>query len=243
MIWYPTYCEIITRTETVFDDLKQICRSASIITPKSGNANGIQMVFEVEGMLVLGKMEIDANVYRWVTRNLSEQKLNGHCLKPPVVSEDVKPEDGEWDEESSTTKAPTAPPSSPNPSPSKCFDTVSDDQELIRAVKDMQMAPGHATKCACSHTPPEDASEATPTEPCSPTPGLAFPANQPLAQVTEYVQQVLDILKSLSPQQGPPPLPAKPSGESGEPKARASRLEFKTVNEVYVSNAARTKVC
>lgn len=51
------------------------------------------MVFEVGGMLVLGKMEIDANVFRWVTRNLSEQKLNGHCLKSPAVSEDVKPED------------------------------------------------------------------------------------------------------------------------------------------------------
>jgi hypothetical protein len=81
MICYPTYWEIITRIETVFDDLKQICRSASITTPKSGNASGIQMVFEVEGALVLGKMEIDANVYRWVTRNLSKQKFNGHCLK------------------------------------------------------------------------------------------------------------------------------------------------------------------
>jgi hypothetical protein len=84
--------------------------------------------------------------------------------------------------------------------------------------------------------PPEDASEATPTELCSPTPALAFPANQPSAQVvTTYVQQFLDILKSLSTQQGPPSPPTKPSGESGEPKARASRLEFKTVNEVYVS--------
>jgi hypothetical protein len=93
MICYPTHWEIITRTETVFDDLKQICRSASIIAPKSGNANGIQMVFEVEGMLVLGRMEIDTNVFRWVTRNLSEQKLNGYRLKSPAVSEDVKPED------------------------------------------------------------------------------------------------------------------------------------------------------
>ncbi len=140
-----------------------------------------------------------------------------------------------WDEESSTTKVstemvqaslPFAPPSSPNLSLSKCFDASS--------------ASGRA-HCTCSHTPPEDASEATPTEPCSPTPGLAFPANQPSAQVvtTEHVQQFLDILNSLSIKQGPPPPPTKPSGESGEPKARASRLEFKTVNEVYVSNAAR----
>ena len=93
IICYPTYWEIITRTETVFDDLKHICRSASIIAPKSGNANGIQLVFKVGGMLGLDKIEIDANVYRWVTRNLSKQKLNGHRLKSTAVSEDVKPED------------------------------------------------------------------------------------------------------------------------------------------------------
>jgi hypothetical protein len=105
----------------------------------------------------------------------------------------------------------------------------------------MEIASGRGPNCTCSHTPPEDASEATPTEPCSPTPGLAFPADQPSAQVvtTEYVRQFLDILKSLSTQQGPPPPPTKLSSESGEPKPRASRLEFKTVNEVYVSNAAR----
>ena len=51
------------------------------------------MVFEVGGMLVLGKMEIDTNVYRWVTRNWSKKKFNGHRLKSPAVSEDVKPED------------------------------------------------------------------------------------------------------------------------------------------------------
>lgn len=64
MICYPTYWETITRVETVFNDLKQICQLASIITLKSGNANGIQIVLEVESMLVLGKMEIDINVYQ-----------------------------------------------------------------------------------------------------------------------------------------------------------------------------------
>jgi hypothetical protein len=155
-----------------------------------------------------------------------------------------------WGEESSTTKVstemvqtplPFAPPSSPNLSLSKCFNTSSDAQELVKAVMDMEIASGRPPNCTCSHTPPEDASEATPTEPCSQTAGLAFPANQPSTQVvtTEYVQQFLDILNSLSTKQGPPPPPAKPPSESGEPKARASRLEFKTVNEVYVSNAAR----
>ena len=63
MICYPIYWEIITRTETIFNDLKQICRLVLIIAPKSGNANGIQIVFKVEGILVLGKMEINVNVY------------------------------------------------------------------------------------------------------------------------------------------------------------------------------------
>jgi hypothetical protein len=136
---------------------------------------------------------------------------------------------------------PTTPPSNPNLALSHCFITSSDTQELVESVMDMQMASGCAPNRTCSHTPPEDPSEATPIEPCSPTPGLAFPANQPSAQIvtTEHVQQFLEIFKSLSTQQGPPPPPPKPSGESGEPKARASRLEFKTINEVYVSNAAR----
>jgi hypothetical protein len=139
------------------------------------------------------------------------------------------------------TSLPFAPPSSPNPSLSKCFNASSDAQGLVKAVMDMEITSGRTPNCTCSHTPPEDASEATLTEPCSPAPGRAFPANQPSAQVvtTEHVQQFLEILKSLSTQQGPPPPPTKPSGESGKPKARASRLEFKTINEVYVSNAAR----
>ena len=140
------------------------------------------------------------------------------------------------------TSLPFAPPSSPNPSLSKCFNTSSDTQELVKAVMDMEIASGRAPNCTCSHTPPEDASEATTTDLCSPTPCHRSPTNQTSSQVvtTEHVQQFLDILKSLSTMQGPPPPPAKPSGESGEPKARASRLEFKTVNEVYVLQCNRS---
>jgi hypothetical protein len=239
MICYPTYWETITRTETIFDDLKQICRSASLIAPKSGNANRIQMVFEVGGTLVLGKMEIDTNVYRWVTRNWSKKKINGHRLKSPAVSEDVKPEDAGWDKESSTTKVPTemvhtslpsAPPSSPNLSPFEHFDP-SDAQELAQAVKDMQMAPN----CTCSHTPREDASEATSTY-GPPT----FPTSQPSPQfvTTEHAQQFFDLLQSLSTKQGLPPPPAAAArGGSEEAPARASKLEFKAVNEVCVFRA------
>jgi hypothetical protein len=137
---------------------------------------------------------------------------------------------------------PTAPPGSPIISPSKHFLNLSDAQELFKAVMDVQMASAHAPKCTCSHTPPEDLSDATSTDLCSPTPCPPFPANQPLAQIvtSEHVQQFLDILKSFSAQQGPPPkLPgAKPDApEDAQPKiAPASKLEFKTVNEVYVSN-------
>jgi hypothetical protein len=57
---------------------------------------------------------------------------------------------------------------------------------------------------------------------------------------SEHVQQFLDILKSFSTQQGPPPKSpgAKPGAPEGaQPKiAPASKLEFKTVNEVYVPN-------
>jgi len=155
-----------------------------------------------------------------------------------------------WDEESLATKVsaemvqtplaiaqPTAPPSSPNLSPSKCFVTLSDAQELEKAVTDMQMASTHTLKCTCFHMPPEYLSEADSTDLCSSTPCLAFPANQPLAQLvtTEHVQQVLDILKSLSPKQEPHPPPAAENRvEPEKPKARASTLEFKEVNEVYV---------
>jgi len=88
-----------------------------------------------------------------------------------------------WDEKSSATEVPTemvhtplalaqrtAPPSSPNLSPSKRFVTLSDAQELVKAVIDMQMPSSHAPKCTCSRTPPEDPLEATSTDLCPPTP-------------------------------------------------------------------------
>jgi hypothetical protein len=116
---------------------------------------------------------------------------------------------------------------------------------LVKSVMDMRMAPeaSRGSQCICSRTPP---SEATRTEPCSPAPGLALPANQPPAQVVtaEHVQQFLDIFKSLSTQQAPPPKSpdSAKAVEGAETDARhqpetapASELEFKTVNEVYVS--------
>jgi hypothetical protein len=67
----------------------------------------------------------------------------------------------------------------------------------------------------------------------------APPTNQSPLQVvtTEHVQQFLDILKSLGAQQVPhPPSAATDEVKLEEPPARASKLAFKTVNEVFVSH-------
>ena len=162
-----------------------------------------------------------------------------------------------WDEESSTTQVstemvqtsftmgPKTPPSSPNPWSAKPFTTSSDGQELIKAVTNMQMDNTRFQRCAYSQTPPENSSEASPTELCSPTPCHESPTNQISSQIVTYhqVQQFLDIFNKLAIKQEPPPTPFPPiklSGESGEPRARASKLEFKTVNEVYVSKCPRS---
>jgi hypothetical protein len=76
---------------------------------------------------------------------------------------------------------PTAPPGSLIISPSKHFLNLRDAQELFKAVMDMQMASTHAPGCTCTHTPPEDLSEATSTDFCSPTPCPPFATSRPLA--------------------------------------------------------------
>ncbi|CZR66033.1 uncharacterized protein PAC_15933 [Phialocephala subalpina] len=99
----------------------------------------------------------------------------------------------------------------------------------------MQIASAHATKCTCSHTPPTSTF-------CSPT----FPINQPSSRAvtTDHVQQFLDILKSLSAKEGPPPPPpaAADKVKSEERPARASKLELKTVDEVWDAKAYEYKV-
>jgi hypothetical protein len=129
-------------------------------------------------------------------------------------------------------------PNSPSQPLSEQLITLSNAQEfvdMVKAVVAIQIASSPAPKYTCSHTPPGDPSESSSTDLCLPTPHHTFPTTQPLHIVTtEHIQQFLDILKSLSTKQGPPPLPAKPSGKSGKPKARASKLEFKTINKVYI---------
>jgi hypothetical protein len=48
-----------------------------------------------------------------------------------------------------------------NLSVSKYFITLSNAQDLVQAVKDMQIASAHTTKCTCSYTPPKDALDGT----------------------------------------------------------------------------------
>ena len=147
---------------------------------------------------------------------------------------------------------PTTPPSSPSLPSSEHVVTLSNAQEfidMVKAVVAMQIASSPAPKCTCSHTFPENRIEATSTDLCLPTPCHTPPTNQTSSQIvtTEHVQQFLDILNSLSTKQGPPqksPCLIKAS-EGAKPDAPedtqpgtvpASMLEFKTVNEVYVSN-------
>ncbi|KAH7374066.1 hypothetical protein BKA64DRAFT_586823 [Cadophora sp. MPI-SDFR-AT-0126] len=87
------------------------------------------------------------------------------------------------------------------------------------------MPPTLVPRCTCNHTPPKDPSEATPTDLHSSTPFHRLPTNQTSSQVvtSEQVQQFL-------------------SGESKGPTARASRLEFKTVNEVWDKNACKYSI-
>lgn len=162
-----------------------------------------------------------------------------------------------WDEQSSATEAPTemvqtplaseqptGPTSTPVLLPSKGIVTLSDAQELFKAAMDMQMVSRHASNFTCSHTPPEGLSETTSTDHCSPAP-WDKPTNQPSRQIvtTEFVQQFLDILKSLSTKQGPPPPPPVVDKVEFEgPKARASTLEFKKVNEMFVHARLQSKL-
>jgi hypothetical protein len=109
----------------------------------------------------------------------------------------------------------------------------SDDQamEMANAIAAIKMAPTLSSHFSYSKTllgnPP-------PTP--SPCPNYTTKLS---SQVTiEFAQQLVEVLKSVNTKQEPPP-PTKPfsaghGDKSEEPKARASTLEFKKVNEVYV---------
>jgi hypothetical protein len=115
----------------------------------------------------------------------------------------------------------STPPSSPSLPSSEHVVTLSNVLEFIDMVKGivaMQTASTLSPKCTCSDAPSGNAHPQTSTQPLT---------SQDLEQL---------ILKLIDAKSKPPK-----SSEGAKPNvhpeaARASKLEFKTVNEVYVSN-------
>ena len=111
--------------------------------------------------------------------------------------------------------------------------------EMENAIAAMQVTLSvPCSHCSSCQRPPGSPPPSRTTKPstCSPTSCLTPPTNQSLLQVefVQLAQQFLDILKSLGSNQRPPPPATVDKTESEEPPARASKLEFKTVNKVFV---------
>ena len=130
---------------------------------------------------------------------------------------------------------PVSPPDSLSPLPIIAW---SDDQaiEMANAMAVMKIAPTHFSysKTLLGNPPP------TPY----PCPNYTKSSSQ---VTTDFAQQVVEALKLANAKQEPPP-PLKPSSaghedKSKEPKARASTLEFKKVNEVCVYTRAQPDLC
>jgi len=118
---------------------------------------------------------------------------------------------------------------SPNRAP---FVALIDNQ--AEAMAAIQIAPTsssfHFPSCQTPprNPPPSLATETTSAAPCSPTPSHKCSTNQSSSQaVVEVAQQFMEILKSINTKKGPPP-----SSTPSDTAARASKLEYKTVNEV-----------
>jgi hypothetical protein len=122
--------------------------------------------------------------------------------------------------------------------------TLNDEQAVVaNGIAAMKMAPTILSSYLPSSENPLETPPPSPTAPCSPTPCQTCSKKSPSQVAMEFAQQLTEALKSTNTKQGPPPPPAKPSGEFGEPKAQASRLELKTVNEVYVFNITQVHTC
>ena len=109
--------------------------------------------------------------------------------------------------------------------------------EMANAIAAMRVT--SSASCSACQPPSGNSlpSRATEITPCSSTPCLTSPTKQSSSQAefVQFAQQFLDILKSLSTKQGPPPQPAAADGvKYEEPPARASKLEFKCVDEVFL---------
>lgn len=130
-----------------------------------------------------------------------------------------------------TLSLPVSLPDSPRPLPVVGW---SDDQamEMAHAIAAMKMTPTTLS----SHFSYSETLLGNPPPTPSPCPNCITRSSSQVA--TEFAQQFVEALKSVNAKQGLPP-PAKPvsaghEDKSEEPKARASTLGFKKVNEVYV---------
>ena len=130
----------------------------------------------------------------------------------------------------SALSLPVSPPNSISPVPIVAW---SDDQttEMANAIAAMKLTPTRSSHFSCSENlfgnPP-------------PIPYPCPNCTRSNSQVaTDFAQQFMEALKLANAQQEERPPPVKPSSsgpedKSDEPKARASTLEFKEVNEVCV---------
>jgi len=132
------------------------------------------------------------------------------------------------------------PPNSPGLPPAA---TLNDDKEIVNAIATMRIAPtAHSFQLPSSQTlprspPPSLSIETTSATSCPLTPCHTPPPKVPSSQavIVQFAQEFLDIVKSLITKQGPPPPPAAAAiVKSEELPARALKLEFKTVNKVFV---------
>ena len=119
---------------------------------------------------------------------------------------------------------PGTPPSSPNPSSSEHVVTLSNAQQLIdmvKAIVAMEIASTPAAKCTCFDTPPESTNFQSPTPPLT------------VKDLEQLFLRLLEVKSAdASPEVANPP-DAPGTTQTGEVVAEATKLEYKTVNEVY----------
>jgi hypothetical protein len=120
----------------------------------------------------------------------------------------------------------STPPSSPSLPSSEHVITLSNAQELIdmvKAIVAMQIASTPTPKCTCSDAPSQNAHLQASAQPLT---------SQDLEQL------ILKLIDAKS----KPPKSSKSAKPNAHPEAaRASKLEYKTVTEVYASNSSLRK--
>ncbi|KUJ06192.1 uncharacterized protein LY89DRAFT_712694 [Mollisia scopiformis] len=122
---------------------------------------------------------------------------------------------------------PNTPPSSPNPSSSEHIVTLNNAQQfidMVKAVVAMQIALPPVPKCACSHTPD------TPT-----LQGFTQPLT--VEDLEQSIAKTIEAKLSTSAGKSEDPKPVPAGAQLEDVAAKASRLEFKTVDELWDGKA------